>query len=196
MELQAKLHSIATDWKTNKTLITFEIEQGFARKAIETIKDKTLRLTVVQWREKRGKDANSYYWQLLSQLARLLSKERLTSTAYLHNMMLRSLGMLKLEAGQPVITLHPDDEKVELALLENELVHYKPTSQTTEVMGTTYRVYFELKPSHDMDYKEFSDLINALVSECKEQGIETLTPEEISHLEGLEGHADEVNNAV
>lgn len=192
MELKAIHKSIATDWNTGRALITFEVEQGLEPKGLESIKDKSLRVTVKQWREKRSLDANGYYWKLISELSRVLSRERLTSTAYIHNMLLRQLGMLRLIDDRPVIALFPDSDKTEMMLLEDEIRHYKPTSQVTEVMDETYRLYMELKPSHEMNTKEFSDLVNALVSECNEQGIETLTPDELSHLEGLY----EVNNAV
>ena len=195
MELKAVKKSIATDWNTGRALITFEVEQSLNPKELESMKDKTLRLTVKQWREKRTLDANNYYWKLLSDLARVLSKERLTSSSYLHNMLLRQLGMLKLIDGKPIMALFPDTQKTELMLLDDEIRHYKPTSQTTEVAGEAYRVYMELKASHEMDTKEFSDLLNALISECNEQGIETLTPDELSHLEGFkELHEDDRQN--
>ncbi len=192
MELKAIHKSIATDWNTGRALITFEVEQGLEPKGLESIKDKSLRVTVKQWREKRSLDANGYYWKLISELSRVLSRERLTSTAYIHNMLLRQLGMLRLIDDRPVIALFPDSDKTEMMLLEDEIRHYKPTSQVTEVMGEAYRLYMELKPSHEMNTKEFSDLVNALISECNEQGIETLTPDELSRLEGLY----EVNNAI
>ena len=95
--------------------------------------------------------------------------------------------MLKLTDYKPIIVLFPDDDKTESMLMEKEYEHYLPLDSTTDVLGEHYRVYMQLKGSSEMNSKEFSDLINALVSECKEQGIETLTPDEISHLEGLEG---------
>jgi len=37
-----------------------------------------------------------------------------------------------------------------------------------------------------MDSKEMSNLIDGLVSECKEVGIETMTPQELKGLKGYE----------
>ena len=191
-----ELKGVITSLNEEKALLTFSIEQGFDLH-INELKDKALRLTLARWKEKRSLDANAYYWKLLSDLARVLSKEKRITTAFLHNMLLRGLGMLKTVDDKPVLALFPDTEEAETLTEEDEHKHYMPTSETTKVevmpgVKETYRVYMELKGSHEMNTKEFSDLINALVSECKDQGIETLTPDEISHLEGLY----EVNNAV
>lgn len=46
----------------------------------------------------------------------------------------------------------------------------------------TYRTYVMLKGSSDYDTREMSELIDGLVSECKECGIETATPEELQRM--------------
>lgn len=52
-----------------------------------------------------------------------------------------------------------------------------------------YRTYLMLRGSHTYDTKEMSVLINGLVEECKEQGIETLTPDELRRMmEDAEKH--------
>lgn len=186
MELKAGVVSFHYNAE-GEALLTFKVERGFNLKALEEFKDKILRITLKRWRDKRSLDANGYYWKLLSDLARVLSKEKLTSVAYLHNRLLRDLGMLKLIDDKPIPTCFPDTDKTEEYLMEKEYEHYLPTDATFLLSGEPYRIYMQLKGSSEMDSKEFSDLINALVSECKEQGIETLTPDEISHLEGLEG---------
>ena len=45
-----------------------------------------------------------------------------------------------------------------------------------------YRTYMMLKGSSEYDTKEMSHLIDGLVSECKEMGIETLPPEELERM--------------
>ena len=42
--------------------------------------------------------------------------------------------------------------------------------------------YIRLKGSSEMDSKEMSTLINGIVSECKELGIETITPNDIERM--------------
>ena len=45
-----------------------------------------------------------------------------------------------------------------------------------------YRTYVMYRGSHDYDTREMSELINGLVSECKEVGIETITPAELDEM--------------
>lgn len=192
MDIKAIFKSITSDWETGRALLTFEVEQGLTPKAIEDMRNKSLRLTAKAWRNKRSLDANAYYWSLLSELSRVLSREKLTTTAFLHNKLLRDIAIPKLIENRLILSLVRDTDKAEAELMENEIDHLKPTDRTEEILGERYRVYFKLKGSSEMNSKEFSELLNALVSECKEQGIETLTQDEISHLRGIY----EVDNAI
>ena len=48
---------------------------------------------------------------------------------------------------------------------------------------THYKIY---KGSSQMDSKEFSVLLDGLISECEEQGIPVLTPDEVAKLKYIE----------
>ena len=86
--------------------------------------------------------------------------------------------------GQCVPLRIPDTDEAYRKALEAEEYHIRPTSQTIEVEwnGKRDRVYFLLRGSHDYDTKEFSELLNGLISECKEQGIPTIAPDEFKRL--------------
>ena len=45
-----------------------------------------------------------------------------------------------------------------------------------------YRTYIMLRGSSSYDTKEMARLIDGLVSECKEVGIETLPPDEVERM--------------
>lgn len=45
-----------------------------------------------------------------------------------------------------------------------------------------YRTYMMLRGSHEYDTREMSQLIDGLISECREVGIETLTPGELERM--------------
>lgn len=55
------------------------------------------------------------------------------------------------------------------------------------VQGKNFTHYKIFKGSSQMDSKEFSVLLDGVISECKETGIPTLTPEEVSKLKYIEG---------
>lgn len=77
----------------------------------------------------------------------------------------------------------PDTESAQKAIDEAQSYHLKPTSQVKEGKGgVMYRTYMMLKGSSEYDTKEMSRLIDGLVSECKEMGIETMPPEELERM--------------
>lgn len=134
-----------------------------------------------KWSDKRTLTANSYYWELLGQLARKLK----LSNAELHNRMLRDYGQYMLIANRPIRVEIPDTDEAEKQVMLDSVTHLYPTSQTVEHPDGTYRVYLMLKGSSKMDKEEFGYLLENLIDECKDQGITTETPDEIARLMAL-----------
>lgn len=139
-------------------------------------------VSIKKARKKRSLDANGYYWQLSGKLAEALK----VSKPRLHNTLLRRHGQLEIVDGRAVYIILPDTEEVEKKVDEDEVLHLRPTAQVKEGKGgLMYRTYMLLKGTHDYNTKEMSVLIDGLVSECKEAGIETATPEEIERMKQL-----------
>ena len=133
----------------------------------------------VEKKNKRSLDANSYYWSLVGKLADALNE----SKNRIHNRMLRRYGQLERINDKIVTVTIPDTDDAEETAMESETYHIKPTSKVQiNSKGITYRVYYMLKGSHDFDSKEFSILLDGLISEAKEQGIETLPPMELEKM--------------
>lgn len=171
------LKDLFLDWKSRRTRVTLEIDAK--PEDLEKLKDKKLTVEIKQYREKRTLDANAYYWQLLTKLSEVLDIPK----PYLHNRLLRQYGQLMIIDGQAVYTVLPDTEEAEKAINAAETYHLKPTSQVKEGKGgKMYRTYMMLRGSSDYDTKEMSVLINGLVEECKEQGIETIPPDELRRI--------------
>ena len=51
--------------------------------------------------------------------------------------------------------------------------------------GAAFRTYIMLRGSSTYDTREMSELINGLVSECREMGIETMTPDQLAEMMAL-----------
>ncbi|MBR3243047.1 MAG: hypothetical protein IKF90_10160 [Parasporobacterium sp.] len=130
--------------------------------------DKEYKIT--EYHPKRSLTANAYYWSLLGQLAEVLR----TSNDELHGELLRRYSVpFPNGDGVVTVTLRSD---VPVTALPGHWMEYKSNGEFT--------AYIRLKGSSDMDSKEFSRLVDGLVSECKEVGIETLPPHEIERLRG------------
>lgn len=139
----------------------------------------SLDVEIKKHREKRSLDANSYYWVLCSRLAEAIKVTR----PYMHNCLLRRYGQIEMIGGQAVYIVIPDTDEAKMEVDEAQLYHLRPTSQVkTGKDGEMYRTYMMLKGSSAYDTKEMSVLIDGLVSECREAGIETLPPEELERM--------------
>lgn len=179
MEYKALQNDVSRDWKTGKAKIEYLIETPLSDDAIRGMSDKVLRVKVVGWKEKRSLDANAYYWKLLTELAGKLE----VSKPYLHNHMLRFYGQMEIIDGKMIYVVVPDDEGGIRRADEAETYHIKPTSEIkTGKNEESYRTYIMLRGSSTYDTAEMSKLIDGLVQECKEQGIQTLPPKEFDRM--------------
>lgn len=177
MKMTGFLRGMSLNWQTRRPEITLEVS-GEAED-IEKLKDKKLTVELKQYREKRSLDANAYYWVLVGKLAGVFGQ----SNAWMHNYLLRRYGQIMVIDDQGVYTVLPDTDEAQKAIDEAETYHLKPTSQVKPGKGgKMYRTYMMLRGSSDYDTKEMSRLIDGIVSECKEVGIETLPPEEIERM--------------
>ena len=141
--------------------------------------DKDLRLKLVQWRDKRSKDANGYFYALVDKLADALR----VSKPYVHNLMLRKYGQIQCIDDRPVWVVLPENEEVFKKVEEEDTLHLRPTNDVKEGKdGRMYRTYLLLKGSHELDTKSFSILLDGIIDECKQVGVETLPPDEIERL--------------
>lgn len=177
--MRAKFSGASHDWKTRNMLITFEALEPVDIMKLADMGE--LNVTVKEWRNHRSLDANAYYWVLLSKLAEALR----VSKPRMHNLILRRYGQILTVDGQKMIVMLPDTEKAEETALEASTYHLRPTSQVRKGNPVDFRAYVLLRGSSDYDTREMSVLLDGLIDECKQAGIETATPEEIARMKEL-----------
>lgn len=124
-----------------------------------------------EWHEKRSLTANSYYWSLCSQLANALR----TTREELHAELIGRYSVPFLASNGNVIAI------VSRAPINSLPGYWQLREQRDDRSG-----YIRLKGSSEMDSKEFSRLLDGLIDECKECGVETMTPREVEQLRGYE----------
>ena len=179
METKCKLVSVTRDFPKRKSLVTFEMPL-ISEEAENALKGVDLKVTAVKWKQKRSLDANAYYWVLLTKVAEAL---HITKTEA-HNQMLADYGQLDMEAGR-VITVMLNDV---IDWRRVDSIHLRPTAQVVEnSKGTLFRCYFVVRGSHTYNTAEMSRLIDGIVSEAKEMGIETVPPDELERMLELWG---------
>lgn len=125
--------------------------------------------------EKRSLDANAYYWLLIGKIGKVTGDNK----NRIHNVMLDRYGKLE---RMPDGSLIPFCIRDDIDHLTFPYPHLKPTQKTLSKGGRLYRWYYQIKGSSGYNTSEMSALIDGVVSECKEMGIETLPPEELERM--------------
>ena len=128
-------------------------------------RDPDAKFVVKEWRDRRSKTANGYYWALVTKLS-------------------SALGISKDETHDNLLKQYAECEVVTVLSkvpLESYFDHYEVFAQGY-LNGREYNHVRVYKGSSEMDSAEFSRLLKGCIYECEQQGIETLTPREIEML--------------
>ena len=144
--------------------------KGANRHELETlVKDTDYRLKLVKWTEKRSLDANAYLWKLCDLIAGKIG----SSKEEVYENMLRSYGTIDDEL--PPIVVH---SSADISKFQDHYLWF----DSRELDGKKFDCYLRIKGSSEMDSKEMSHLIDGVIFEAKQLGIETLPPEEIQRM--------------
>lgn len=173
MEFTGNIQNVSKDWQTGKFQITFTVNEAGAINEVNNIKDcEKLSIKAVKHREKRSLDSNAYCWVLLQKMADKLHRDKWE--IYLE--MLGRYGVFTHIIVKP-------------HMVEKVKQEWRAVKELGEVCvnGTTgiqLQCYFG---SSTYDSKEMSVLIDGVVSEARELGIETLPPDELERMKAQWG---------
>lgn len=132
-----------------------------------------LEITVGEAKKKRSKDANAYFHVLVGKIA---DKLRI-SKPQCKNIMLARYGQYEFVDGKRLVVTIDSD----IDMSQREDIHCSPLGEG-EINGRKYTAYGIMKPSHEMTSYEMAKLIDGVVDEAKELGIETVTPAELERI--------------
>lgn len=136
-----------------------------AMKFVYEIKDKLYAATIKEFRKKRSLDANAYLWVLLDKIA-------------------DAVGSTKDDIYLQVLELY--GVFTHIIVKEEAVEQFKKEFRTCRELGKVAvngKTGVQLQcylGSSTYDTKQMSRLIEGVVSDCKELGIETLTPKELA----------------
>ena len=172
MRLTGKIVGASIDFSTGKPTLTLEVnERNDFEMLVDDMRDKDkLSIEVKPYREKRSLNANAYAWTLIGKIADTVRAGK--DEIYLK--LLKRYGQSELIS---VLSHVP---------IENYVKYYEEAGES-KLNGkdfTHYRVY---KGSSEFDTREMSIFIDGVVSEAKELGIQTETPNEIAKMKALWG---------
>ena len=168
MEFTGKLQSVSRDWQTGQWNITFTMNEASTINEVNNIQScEKLSIKAVKHRNKRSLDANAYCWVILQKIAEVLHQDKWN--VYLE--MLGKYGVFTHIIVKPNVV---DKVKEEWRTVK-ELGEVSVNGMT----GIQLQCYFG---SSTYNTKEMSVLIDGIVYEAKELGIETLPPDELERM--------------
>lgn len=174
MKFTARIKDIGRTLE-GKLTITLESSGASADEITGLLKLDRLDAELKKHHEKRSLDANAYYWLLIGKIGKATGDDK----NRIHNMMLNRYGELE---RMPDGSLIPFCIRDDIDYLGFPYPHLKPTQKTLSKGNRLYRWYYQIKGSSGYNTSEMSALIDGVVSECREMGIETLPPEELERM--------------
>ena len=151
-----------------KQRLTIELDGDF-RTLYDALHDCDCEVTVKKFRQKRSKNANAYCWQLCGQIGELLN----TSPEDVYRGAIRRVGIYQ------DIELAPQAAKTMQHVWKAHGIGWITEQVDESENGALIRFYYG---SSVYNTKQMSRLIDDIVSDAKELGIETKTPEELARL--------------
>ncbi len=140
--------------------------RGKAKQIIDYLfeQDKDKVFEIKECKKKRTLNQNSYYWELLGELSLALR----VAPRELHFEMLKKYS-------QMYQIMIPEE-------IEPRGIKYFEKKSLIKKNDKLFRIYEVFTPSSELKTKEFAILLDGLIQECNQVGIETLTPNQLKEL--------------
>ena len=132
--------------------------------------EKVYDVDIKEHKEKRSLNANAYAWLLITKIANVYRQSK--EEVYLD--MLKHYGQSEIVSVLSHIDVKP-------------FFQYYEEVGTSKLNNKDFTHYKVFKGSSQFDTREMSILIDGIVAECDQLGIETMTPAELEKIKSLWG---------
>lgn len=169
LEIKTEKPVLSFNFK-GKLIISFEADKRLAE-AFNNLPDKPLVLTIKEYRPKRSLDANAYFWTLCDKVAEKLN----TTKEEIYKEKIKECGVFE------IVPLRNDAVERYTAMWgKNGLGWFCEVLGASKLQGYTNVItYFG---SSTYNSKEMSRITDSLLEDCKELGIQTITPAELQKM--------------
>lgn len=171
-DLTGKIVGVSFSYLTGQPQVTFELtHRNSAMNMVDELKDiPKLSIKLDKYRERRSLNANNYAWHLITQIGNATR----SSKDEVYFLMLKQYGQSEMISVLAHIPIH-------------KYVKYSEEAGESTLKGKLFKHYRVYKGSSEFDKKEMSIFIDGIVSEAKELGIPTDTPDQIAKMKALWG---------
>lgn len=171
-ELTGKLSNNVRFTDDGKVIVTFEINERMSALEMmdELLSKELLDIKVDQHKEKRSLNANNYAWKIMTEIGNRTRQSK--EDVYLT--MLKRYGqseMVSVLAGIPF----------------GKYVKYFDEVGESELKGKLFKHYRVYQGSSEFTTEEMTIFLDGVVSEAKDLGIPTETPDQLAKMKGLWG---------
>lgn len=173
IELTGKLIDCNIDFVSGQPKLTLAVnEKDALLQSYDDLKDKKLSIKITQKRKKRSLTANAYFWVLCGKLAHKTRQNK--TDIYKH--LIKEVG-----------------DNFEIVPIRNDAVNSWCENWSVKGLGWICEPLGDSKiegytnvccyyGSSTYDTEQMSALLDSVIFDCKEQGIETMTPQEVQTL--------------
>lgn len=173
VDTTARLRDLTQDYKTKRFVLTMEIDNPQTAMNVwdELHGDEKISVRFSKHRKKRSLDSNAYAWVLMDRLSEKLGipKEQI------YRQYIKEIGGV----SETICIKSTGVNKLCEAWHKNGLGWLTATFPTCIQGFTNVVLYYG---SSTYDTRQMSRLIDMIVHDCKEQGIDTANPEELKAL--------------
>lgn len=154
--------------RDGKQRVTVELDEDF-REGWDALHDGEVAVEIKKYRKRRSLDANAYAWVLIDRLAEKLHMPKLD----VYRELIRNIGGV----SQTVCVQDKAVQDLISGWSHNGLGWFAETMPSKLAGCTNVILYYG---SSSYDSAQMSSLLDLLIDDCKAQGIETTTPEELA----------------
>lgn len=155
-----------------KQRVTIEVDRDF-REDFDRLKGAELDVEIKKHRNRRSLSANAYAWVLIDKISDVLQQDK----EAIYRQSIRSIGGV----SETVCVKNEAVERLRRSW-EHNGIGWSTETMPSKIPGCTNVILYYGSSMYDT--KQMSNLIENLVQDANDLGIETLTPEELNSLIG------------
>lgn len=165
MKSSGKIKDISKDFETNRILLTVELQEQIGREELSQIRAQDLLdITIEKHKKKRSNDANALLWACIRKLASAMRSDKWS----IYLLMLKRYGKYTYVCVPPKAVDSLCNQWRETEVIGEIDINGRKAMQVLCYFG-----------SSSYNTQEFSHLLDGVISEMQELGIETPQQEEL-----------------
>lgn len=176
MELTGKIADLSLDFVTGKAKLTLEVNETEAIKQgyDELHEAEKLSIEIKKYRKKRSLDMNAYAWVLMDKLA---AKTGVTKTE-VYRSYIKDIG-----GNSDIVCVKNEAVEKLCEGWEHNGIGWQSDVMPSKLDGCTNVILYYGSSTYDT--AQMKRLIDNIVQDCEEQGIQTATADEIANMLSL-----------